>query len=327
MIIFTPAAFAATTIPPESYLGRWSLYLPGGAGWLEVRHEVGYYDADLLWYGGSVVPVEDIYFTDDQLVVTRVNRVVCQRDEAGKPARIHQRTEMFTFTLSGKDEMKGTAVFVNQNSVGVTKTEFTAKRLPDLPPPPDLKAIKYGKPVTLFNGKDLTGWKLIEPDRKNGFTVENEALVNKPVQVEGQHGGYGNLRTVDEFGDFKLQLQVNVPAGSNSGIYLRGIYEVQVLDSYQQPLDPHNMGAIYSRITPSVAAEKPAGEWQDLTIILYKRYVTVILNGTNIIDNKPLYGVTGGAMSADESLPGPIYLQGDHGSVSYRNIVLTPIVQ
>ena len=87
------------------------------------------------------------------------------------------------------------------------------------------------------------------------------------------------------------------------------------------------MGAVYSRITPSKAAEKPAGEWQTLDITLYKRYVTVILNGVKIIDNEPLLGVTGGAISADEFKPGPIYLQGDHGTIMYRNIVLTPIIE
>ena len=315
------------TISPESFLGRWSLYLPGGAGWLEVRNNAGYYDADLLWYGGSVLPVEDIYFKDSCLVVTRISGVVCARDANGEPVRVHQRTEQYNFMLNGKDELKGTAVFIKPDGMGVTTTEFTGKRIPDLPPAPDLGKVKYGEPVVLFNGKDLAGWTLLEPDRKNGFSVQDGALVNKPVHTEGEHGGYGNLRTVKEFEDFKLQLQVNIPSGSNSGIYLRGIYEVQVLDSYQKPLDSHNMGAIYSRIAPTVAAEKPAGQWQDLEIILYQRHVTVVLNGQKIIDNQPVYGVTGGAMTADESVPGPIYLQGDHGEVSYRNIVLTPIIE
>ena len=85
------------------------------------------------------------------------------------------------------------------------------------------------------------------------------------------------------------------------------------------------MGALYSRITPSEAAEKPAGEWQEMEMILYKRHLTAVLNGKTIIDNQPVKGVTGGAMSSEEFLPGPIYLQGDHGEVSCRNIVLTPI--
>jgi len=120
---------------------------------------------------------------------------------------------------------------------------------------------------------------------------------------------------------------VNVPRRGNSGVYLRGIYEVQISDSYGRDLDSHNMGAIYSRITPTVAAEKPAGQWQTLNITLLNRHVTVELNGKVIIDNQPLLGCTGGALWSDESKPGPIYLQGDHSAVSYRNIVLTPILK
>ena len=118
-----------------------------------------------------------------------------------------------------------------------------------------------------------------------------------------------------------------MPEGSNSGVYLRGIYEVQVMDSYGKELDSHNMGGLYSRIAPSEAAEKPAGEWQKLDITLFKRYLTVILNGKTIIDNQPVKGVTGGALTSDQFSPGPILLQGDHGTVSYRNIVLTPITE
>jgi hypothetical protein len=150
-------------------------------------------------------------------------------------------------------------------------------------------------------------------------------LVNDPVQVQGQRVSYGNLRTDAEFEDFKLTLEVNIPEGSNSGVYLRGIYEMQVVDSYGKELDPHNMGALYSRITPSVAAEKKPGEWQTMELILCKRHITSILNGVKIIDNQPAYGPTGGAMHACVLIPGPIYLQGDHGKVLYRNIVLTPI--
>ena len=152
--------------------------------------------------------------------------------------------------------------------------------------------------------------------------------MNDPVQPEdGPHIYYGNLRTVEEFEDFNLKTDVNIPEGSNSGIYLRGIYEVQVEDSYRRDVDSHNMGAIYSRITPTVSAERPAGEWQTFDITLCDRHVNVILNGMTIIDNQPLLGVTGGALKADEFLPGPIYLQGDHGKVFYRHMVLTPILK
>ncbi|MFZ2639430.1 MAG: DUF1080 domain-containing protein, partial [Verrucomicrobiia bacterium] len=152
-------------------------------------------------------------------------------------------------------------------------------------------------------------------------------LVNDAPQEPGKHKGYANLRTEREFEDFRLTLEVRVPKGGNSGIYLRGIYEVQVADTCGKPLDSHNMGGIYSRITPTVAAEKPAGEWQTMDITLVDRHATVILNGKKIIDNQPVLGCTGGALTSDEFRPGPIYFQGDHTSVDYRNIVIRPVVK
>ena len=137
---------------------------------------------------------------------------------------------------------------------------------------------------------------------------------------------YGNIRTEAEFEDFKLTLDVNVPDHSNSGVYLRGMYEIQVYDSYGQPLETSSMGGLFGRISPAQAAEKKQGEWQNMEIILCQRHVTVILNGKKIIDNQPAYRPTGGAIIADVFKPGPIYLQGDHGKVSFRNLVLTPII-
>jgi hypothetical protein len=310
------------------FLGRWALYLPDGAGWLEVTQEDGYIDASLLWYGGSVVPVDHVFLWGDVLIVTRSSEVVRKENDEGEAVRTHRFANWFQFSEAGYGELNGKAHFPNDNGIGVTITEFKGKLIPDLQPAPDLEKVKYGQSITLFNGKDLSGWKLINPDHENGFKVDDGALINDPVQNEGtDHIQYGNLRTVDNFEDFKLTLEVNIPENNNSGIYLRGIYEVQVLDSYQRELDSHHMGALYSRITPSVSAEKPAGEWQTFEITLCKRHVTVVLNGITIIDNQPLLGVTGGALTADEFSPGPIYLQGDHGKVMYRNIVLTPIVK
>jgi len=158
--------------------------------------------------------------------------------------------------------------------------------------------------------------------------VQEGVLINNPVQEEGKpHKVYGNLRIEQEFEDFNITLETRVSQGSNSGVYLRGIYEVQVMDSYGRPLDPHNMGAVYSRICPAVAAEKPAGQWQTLDITLVDRHVTVVLNGTKIIDNQPLLGCTGGALGSDQLREGPLYLQGDHTGIEYRNIVLRPVVK
>ena len=110
-------------------------------------------------------------------------------------------------------------------------------------------------------------------------------------------------------------------------MYLRGIYEIQVADTYGKPVNCHNMAALYGRVTPRVAAEKPANAWQHVDVTLCKRHVTVVLNGVNIIDNAPVLGCTGGAITSDEFVPGPIYLQGDHTDADFRNMKLTPILK
>lgn len=318
---------ASLAASADAFLGRWALTIPGGAaGWLEVKNENGWYDGSILWGGGSVVPVSSVVIEGGVLTVTRTRNLE-RKDEAGTVLRTQQLTETLTGRVEG-NTLRLTRTAPKNDGSGFDRAEFSGQRIPALPPRPDLKAVKFGAPVTLFNGKDLAGWSLIGNSSENGWRVVNGQLVNDPVQVEGQpRKRYGNLRTDREFEDFNLTLDVNVPAGSNSGVYLRGIYEVQIFDSHGKPLHSHNMGAIYSRIAPTVAAERPAGQWQTLNITLVNRHVTVVLNGTTIIDNQPLMGCTGGAMWSDESKPGPLWLQGDHGAVSYRNVVLRPVAR
>ena len=311
----------------KDFLGRWALFVPNGGSWIEIRQEDGYVDADLLWYGGSVSPVDNIYLSGDTLFVTRHKNVLREKDDQGKPIRQHMITQ--TIELILKDStLFGKHLEPQNDGLGIKTTSFIGKRIPPHPPAPNLSVLKYGEPNKLFNGKDLTGWEIINPKHENGFKAADGVLANKPVQIEGrEHVHYGNIRTIEEFEDFSLKLEVNIPKGSNSGVYLRGIYEIQIYDSYGKGLDNHHMGALYSRITPSSAVEKKAGEWQTLNITLYDRHLTIMLNGITIIDNQPIRGITGGALTADESKPGPIFLQGDHGKVSYRNIVLTPILK
>lgn len=310
------------------FVGRWALSLStGAAGWLEVKKEAGWIDGSLLWGGGSVLPVANVNVADGVLTVT-VIREQERKDASGRIVRKQQVASTLTARLEG-DTLKGTRVDPRPNGLGVTRVEFTGKKTPPLPPRPNLATVKFGSPITLFNGKDLSGWKTKESTMPNAWSVENGTLANRPPEHrEGEpRVRTANLRTEREFEDFNLKLEVNVPKGSNSGVYLRGIYEIQVHDSFGKPLDSHNMGALYSRITPSVAAEKPAGEWQTLEMTLVDRHVTVVLNGKTIIDNQPVLGCTGGAMWSDEFRPGPIFLQGDHGPVAYRNIVLKPVLK
>ena len=307
----------------EVFLGRWALHFQEGMGWLEVRQEDGYLDADLLWRGGSVVPVANVFVADGKLTVTRTSTAAFDKGDG----KMRTHTITTTLVLEGRGKtLVGKFISPKKNGVGADVFYVQANKIPALPAAPDLSSANYGKSVDLL--KDgMDGWRLLEPSSTNGWSVAKGVLYNNPVQKKGEpHIHYGNLRTKAEFEDFNLKLNVNVPEGSNSGIYLRGIYEVQVMDSYKLKLDNHHMGALYSRITPLVSAEKKAGKWQKMDITLYDRHLTVILNGKKIIDNQPVYGVTGGAMTADEFVPGPIYLQGDHGEVSYKDIILTPII-
>lgn len=298
------------------FVGRWALTIPGGgAGWLGVESKDGALSSSVLWGGGSVVPTTSTKVDGDTLIVTRE-----QKNKEGKVAT----TETITAKAEG-EVLKLTTAKKNAEGKEVGKAaEFTGKRIADVPTTPDLTKVKFGEPIQLMNGKDLTGWRLLN-EADNGWSVVDGVLQNRVVKAKDKH--FGNLRTDAEFEDFNLKTEVRTQEGSNSGIYLRGIYEVQVMESFGKPLDSHHMGALYSRITPSVNAEKPIGEWQTLDITLVDRHLTVILNGKTIIDNQPVLGCTGGAMSSDEFKPGPLYLQGDHTNVDYRNMVLTPVVK
>lgn len=302
------------------YVGDWALTIPGGgAGWLGVEEDNGKLSASIMWGAGSVLPVASVKLEAGKLILVRSgrrNRGTPEKGEAETITAIREGDEL---------KLRLTTVTTTGGRREVAETHFTGRRQPSLPPAPDLSKVRLGEPIQLFNGHDLTGWRLTDPHSDNGWGVKDGLLVNEPVHAPGKH--WGNLRTDQEFEDFNITLDTNVPKGGNSGVYIRGIYECQVADTYGRKLDPHNMGAIYTRITPSEAAEKPPGQWQTMDITFVDRHVTVILNGKKIIDNQPIRGCTGGALWSDVTRPGPIYLQGDHTGIAYRNIVLRPVVK
>lgn len=315
--------FAADTCDAaKPFVGRWALTLPGGgAGWLGVEQlSCGTLKGALLWGGGSVMPVDETKVENGALVVIR-------KHTEKKDGKDVQKIETITAKLDG-DTMALTTRTVNNAGKEIGKSDFTGKKIPDVPPAPDLSKVTFGTPIPLLNGNDMAGWKAMNEKAPNFWKLADGLLSNRIQKgPDGKNLHGTNIRTVQEFEDFNLKTEVRVPKGGNSGMYLRGIYEVQVAESYGQPVDSHHMGALYSRITPSVAAEKPAGEWQTVDITLVDRHLTVILNDKKIIDNQPVLGCTGGAMTSDEFKPGPLYLQGDHTDVDYRNMVLTPVVK
>jgi len=176
-----------------------------------------------------------------------------------------------------------------------------------------------GKPVALFNGKDLAGWKAMVAGKELGWEVVDGIMKNK--------AGANNLVSDRKFWNFELDCEFRLGAGTNGGIGLRGRYEVQVLEDFGRPPGTHSAGALYSRIPPSVNASKPAGEWQTYKIRLVGRQVTVIFNGKKVIDRGEIEGLTAMAHDWNEGVVGPISLQGDHGPVEIRKLVVTPLTR
>ncbi len=167
--------------------------------------------------------------------------------------------------------------------------------------------------IELFNGKDLTGWRMRHEDREHKWVVHDGILDNTGRGVD--------IITEDEFGDFELHIEYLVPKDSNSGIYLRGRYELQILDSLGKTYSyPAENGALYNQKHVDVEASKPAGEWQTIDITLKGMVLTVVLNGKTIHDNVTIEGPTGGQLGDDNPPKGPLMLQGDHGPVQFRNI-------
>lgn len=304
------------------FVGYWEMTIPGGgAGWLGVEQRGEKLHASMLWGGGSVLPLKSAAVEGDRLILTREHNI--DRRENGQRIR-KTLIETITATTDGS-KIEFSSTVQREDGKGETKSKWEGKRTPPMPKAPNLSSVKFGPPVEIFNGKDLTGWRLTDPGAINGWVARNGLLVNTAKQEDGKpHKNFGNLRTDREFEDFNLKLDFRVEKGGNSGVYLRGIYEIQVADSYGQPPNSHGVSGLYSRITPTVNAAKPPGEWQTMEITLVDRHVTVILNGQKVIDNQPALGCTGGALWSDVSKPGPIYLQGDHTAVEYRNIVLRP---
>ena len=190
-------------------------------------------------------------------------------------------------------------------------------------PAPSLKRASpphWGKPVSLFNGKDLTGWVPRNPSSGGAWKAENGTLVKE--------GNGSDLLNQQKFGDFKLHIEFNCGVNANSGVFLRGRYEVQVETESAKEPNSHHTGGVYGFLDPMPEQARRADVWQTFDITLVGRTVTIVQNGVTVIDHKEIAGITGGALDSHEGLPGPIYLQASEvGRVAYRNIVITPAVR
>jgi hypothetical protein len=215
---------------------------------------------------------------------------------------------VFVGTLSGQ-KLSGTT-----SGQDGTPWQWTGERAPDLKRKTEPK---WGGPKQLFNGKDLSGWRPSDPNATATWKVENGTLVSPG------HGA--ELITDAKFEDFKLHVEFNCAPKSNSGVYLRGRYEVQIEDDPVPEGPTMRTGGVYGFLAPSPEQPRRPGEWQIYDITLVGRVVTVVQNGQTIIDKQEMPGITGGALDSHEGLPGPIYLQGsEDGHVAFRNITITP---
>jgi hypothetical protein len=280
--------------------GRWDLTVDynghAAPSWLEVELSgnqalVGRFVAD----GGSARPIAKVNYKDNAFDFT-----IPPQWQAGSDMTIKG-------AVVNRDSLSGTMLASNGKTYNWTGVRAPLLKRTGEP--------VWGKPIKLFSGTSLDGW--------HAAGTTNQWLAVDGILRSPKSGC--NLVTDQAFGDFKLHIELKYPKGSNSGVYLRGRYEVQVEDSKGMEPDSHLLGGVYGFLTPNTLdCAKEAGEWQSYDITLVGRMVTVVLNGTPIIIKQNIPGITGGAINSKEGEPGPILLQGDHGPIEYRNIVLTP---
>jgi hypothetical protein len=261
--------------------------------WLEVKDEGGTPTVRFLNRGGSPVAAADVKLSGNEL----------------------------SFMVGGTGQNRPT-VTLRASGNGISGTVGTVKVTGERPPAWGACDANgrhtFGQPVVLFDGKSLDAWGIAIKDRPIMWSIAEGAMTNDPKG--------NNLVSKEKFKDFRLDAEYKLSPKGNSGIYLRGRYEMQVLDDAGRTDDrEHGHMAIYARTAPLVNASKPAGEWQTVQITVVGNCVSATLNGQKIHDNSKIAGITGGALDARESEPGPIMIQGDHEKVWFRKVVVTPI--
>jgi Domain of Unknown Function (DUF1080) len=282
-------------------IGRWDLVMHGPDGdypsWLEVRLS-GHKTLVGSFVGrfGSARPISRVEFDQGRMRFSIPPQWEDRKDDQVLEGR-----------LEG-EKLQGETT--DEQGRRVTWTGSRAPALKREHPP------RWEQPIELFNGKDISGWKPRDPNSKNGWVVQDGLLVNA---MPGN-----DLVTEQKFNDFQLHAEFRYPRGSNSGLYLRGRYEVQIEDNYGEEPDSHGLGGVYGFLTPRINAGRRPGEWQTIDVTLVGRVVTVTLNDELIIDRQTIPGITGGALDSDEGSPGPLLVQGDHGRIDFRKLTLTP---
>ena len=291
--------------PESSVIGRWDLTVQGPEGqypsWIEIersgrRSLVGRYVGQF----GSARPVSKVEFEQGTIRFS-----------------VPPQWENRKIDVDVEGHIDGDVLRGDVTGDNGERLRWEARRAPML-----LREApkSWGSPISLLNGRDLAGWKPRHSNRRNGWIVRDGILVNaEPAN---------DLVSERKFNDFKLNAEFRFPSGSNSGIFLRGRYEVQIQRTISgQETDSHRFGGVYGYLTPSLNAAKPAGQWQSVEITLIGRQITVILNGEP--NHRPTINPRHHGrrpLDSKESDPGPIMIQGDHGIVEFRPVTVTPAI-
>jgi Domain of Unknown Function (DUF1080) len=301
----------AASIDDQKFNGRWDISVNGApaqrAWWLEVSG-AGTSTLKGKFVGSPVGLLDEIpklSISDGELRFALDSRY----------RREHQQEKGLYWARFEDGKLKGTFEIEGDPS---SYLEWIGVRAPVLPDKDD-GTWKKGEPVVLFDGRDLSGWQPLGPIRPAQWTVKDSILTNSPSAQ--------NLISEKKFFNFSMDVEYRIGPRSNSGIALRGRYEVQLVDDADKPPSNRGSAAILSRIPPTLNASKPAGEWQTLSIRLIGRQVTVVHNGVRVIDKQIIDGPTAIALDANESDPGPILLQGDRGLIEFRKIIVYPFVK
>jgi hypothetical protein len=294
--------------------GRWDIHAqtkPRPRAWWVELADVGTPKASgkfVSAYGGDMNTIDTIAVENGELRFT-INPP--QRGNSSKKASAGP--SVYRAHLVG-GKLEGTMTVEGSSNPPIAWTGVRAPVIKDR----DDGSWKEGKPVALFNGKDLTGGEALTPGAVMKWSVEDGILRNAPPTTD--------IISQQKFWNFKLHVDFRIVEHSNSGIGLRGRYEIQILEDYGQPPQTHGAAALYSRIAPSVNASKPAGEWQSYDIRLVGRQLTVVHNGVKVLDRVEVDGLTAIANNSDEAEPGPFIVQGDHSYVEIKSFVVTPLL-
>ena len=306
--ILTLGVQSGSAVAP--FLGKWNLTGTGDdrgvVYWLEVKNDGGTLSGRFLNRASSPYDLANIRLENGELSWWNNPR-------GGQPPSPVWRGRIENGRLVG-------TTTTLRRSGEPSVINWIGVRPPDWPAADANAAHKYGTPVALFEGSSMDAWGVQHTRNPVNWSIENGVMSSAPKQGN-------NLVSKQTFQDFKVEAEYAIEEGSNGGIYLRGRYELQLLDDAGQPVTPQSHMAIYGRTPPATNASKPAGEWQRMEAVVVANRVTVTLNGQRVHDNAIIEGITGGALDANETAPGPLMLQGDHGKVSFRRVVVTPIVR